>query len=296
VLQPTALSPAVEAAVREAIRFRTEFGLRADDAYVRHLANDPTAVVGFGIPMLPGELAELRARISTADGITEAVDAYAATVPDVFGGQYIDSTTGTVYALFTDDLAVHRAALGKVLHPSAPLELLPARYSERALKAVMELLAPNRAWFEGIGAPIAGASLETTANRVWLMVSGDPPRGFDQIYERLGVPQDMVRITVEDRSLEKLPRGALRGQIVNALGLKVRGVFDVRVIGDRGSYEPDGGVGISTESDGSFFIERLAEMGWTIEIIDFSTGRVIGSAHAVVVGGETANITVRVDP
>jgi hypothetical protein len=37
-------------------------------------------------------------------------------------------------------------------------------------------------------------------------------------------------------------------------------------------------------------------MGWTIEIIDFSTGTVIGSAHAAVVGGKTANITVRVDP
>jgi hypothetical protein len=159
----------------------------------------------------------------------------------------------------------------------------------------MEGLAPNGAWFEQIGAPVAGASLETSENRVWLMVSGNPPRGFDQIYERFGVPKDMLRITVEDRSLEMLPRGALRGQIVNALGLSVGGAFDVRAIGDRGSYEPDGGVGISTETDGSFFIERLAEMGWTIEIID-STGRVIGSAHAEVVGGETAHITVRVDP
>jgi hypothetical protein len=129
-LQPTALSPALEAAVRDAIRLRTEFGLRADEAYVRQLANDPTAVVSFGIPMLPGELAELQARIKTADGITDAVDAYAATVPDVFGGQYIDSTTGTVYALFTDDLAVHRAALAKLLHPSAPVVLLQARYSD----------------------------------------------------------------------------------------------------------------------------------------------------------------------
>jgi hypothetical protein len=271
------------------------FGLRADEGYVRELAIDPTAVNGFGIPMLAGELAGLQARVSTADGITDVVDTYAATVPDAFGGQYIDPATGTVYALFIDDLAVHRAALSKILRPFAPLVVAPARYSEQALNALMAALTPNQPWLKEIGAPLAGASLETSANRVWLMVSDHPSGGFAQIYDRLGVAQDMLRITVEDPSLAKLPRGALRGQLVNGLGLEISGEFDVRAIGDLGNYEPDGGVGISTNMNGSFFIERLAEMGWTIEIVEFSTGRVIGSAHVTVVGGRTATITIRVD-
>jgi hypothetical protein len=287
---------AAEAEIKDALRFRTEFGLRADDAFVRQLRNDPAAVIGYGIPMLPAELEDLQARADTADAITNVVDTYAATVPDAFGGQYIESTTGTVYALFLGDLAVHRAALSKLLRPSSPLELMPARYSERALNALMAAFLPNQAWLKEIGAPIAGASLETSQNRVWLMVSGDPPGGFEQIYERFRVATDMLRITVEDRSLAKLPRGALRGQLIDDLGLPVHGLFDVRALGDLGGYEPDAGTGISTNIEGTFFIERLAEMGWTIEIIDFSTGKIVGSAHAEVVGGETAHITITVDP
>jgi hypothetical protein len=48
--------------VKDAIRFRTEFGLRGDLAYVAQVARDPAATSDFGVPLLPAEVADLLRR------------------------------------------------------------------------------------------------------------------------------------------------------------------------------------------------------------------------------------------
>jgi hypothetical protein len=98
-------------------------------------------------------------------------------------------------------------------------------------------------------------------------------------------------------ALYLLPRGSLKGQLVDAAGQRFEpgDNWDVRAIGDIGQYEPDGGVGIATNPDGSFYIERLAEMGWPIEIVSRS-GEVVGTAHVEVQGGLQAFVEVAVAP
>jgi hypothetical protein len=70
--------------------------------------------------------------------------------------------------------------------------------------------------------------------------------------------------------------------------------LDIEAIGDVGAYEPDGGVGLATETDGTFSIERLAEMGWGIIIRDPATGSELGRIHIRVRGGETTTVQIQV--
>ena len=68
--------------------------------------------------------------------------------------------------------------------------------------------------------------------------------------------------------------------------------LDISAVGDIGNYEPDGGVGIGTELDGTFVIERLAEMGWTLTVRDPKTGATLGDVHVVVSGGHTTEARI----
>jgi hypothetical protein len=96
-------------------------------------------------------------------------------------------------------------------------------------------------------------------------------------------------------ALYLLPRGSLSGQLVDATGnpFAPGDNWDVKAIGDIERYEPDGGVGIATNPDGSFLIPALAEMGWSIEIVSRS-GKVVGSAHVEVQGGLRAFVEIEI--
>lgn len=83
--RPT-VDPILPADLAEAIRFRSEFGLRADEAYVRELFADPTAISDFGVPLLPAEATELRQRASAAADVAHIVRTYGEAVPDTYAG------------------------------------------------------------------------------------------------------------------------------------------------------------------------------------------------------------------
>ena len=90
-------------------------------------------------------------------------------------------------------------------------------------------------------------------------------------------------------ALHLLPRGSLKGQLVDAKGKR----FAPGDNWDVEQYEPDGGVGIATNPDGSFFIPALAEMGWSIQIVSRS-GDVVGSGHVAVQGGLQAFVEIEI--
>ena len=119
---PEASLPAsLDDETREAVRLRTEYGLRHDLAWVREVAADPTAVMDFGVPMLPVETASLFARNELADPVRRVLDGYGHT--DEFGGLYIDNAQGgVIVVLWTTDPAVHDAAIRPQLPPCHPLE------------------------------------------------------------------------------------------------------------------------------------------------------------------------------
>lgn len=106
--------------------------------------------------------------------------------------------------------------------------------------------------------------------------------------------------TVADQSLGPvppafLPRGSLRGQLVDASGeaFAPGDNWNIFATGDIDRYEPDGATGMSTNPDGSFLIDGMAEMGWAIEVMD-RTGAIVGSAHVDINGGETSYVEIEV--
>lgn len=290
---------ALESEIAGAIRFRSEFGLRSDEAFVRAVFANPAATRAvYNVPMLPAELEELQARVTRAGEIAEVVRTYGQSVPETFGGLYIDPETSTVYGLFVGPLIVPSAAIWRKLQPFAPLELRSVRYSQRQLDALMEAVATGDAWFESIGAPFRGASRETEGNRVLLILGGEPAGGINAVAGHFGVDAAMLRISVDTDQRPFLPRGSLKGQLVDSKGKPWAPGENliVSIIGDIGAYEPDDSMGIATTYEGSFEAVKLAQMGWTIKVYRHQTGQVVGTAHVQVVGGQTTYVDVEVGP
>lgn len=192
-------------------------------------------------------------------------------------------------------MATARAAIAAQISPVARFSALPARFTLEQLKATLAVAGSDetQAWLRSIGAPFRAGSVRIAENVVWLLLSG-VPGDVGAIARRLGVDEGMLRVTVEPDLLAKLPRGSLRGVVVDARGQALTGRnFEVVAVGDIAEYEPDGGTGISTDLDGAFEIDRLAAMGWTITIMDPLTGATVGSGRALVVGGQTSTVRIQ---
>lgn len=286
------------ALVSEAIRFRLEVGLRADEAFVRSVFVDPLASSeAYGTPMLPVEEAELDQRAIAAQEVAEVIQEVGSRNPATFGGTYIDGATGIVYGVFTADLAGPRAAVRTMVSPLARFEIVPGRNSLADLDRLMTALLREKEWLASIGAPFRGAGVWVEENRVELILGGIPAGGQNAVLDHFGVEPTALSITIDPDILPSLPRGRVEGRIVDASGQPVLGRnFDVVAVGDIGSYEPDGGVGIATDVDGTFVIERIAEMGWQITVRDPVNQAAIGTSHIMVHGGETTKVDVVVTP
>src|SRR4051812_40827488 len=74
-------APVSEADVAKAIQFRTRFGLKADEAFVRAVVADPGHVIAYDIPLLPDEQAGLDARPKTFEEISTVLQDYGAGHP-----------------------------------------------------------------------------------------------------------------------------------------------------------------------------------------------------------------------
>jgi hypothetical protein len=280
----------------DAIRFRVEFGLQADESFVRAVFDNPLAIVRYGVPLLPDEIAVLERRAVLAADVAAVVRTYGRSVPETYAGVFIDTATGHVYGLFVGDVGPPLAAIREQLSPLAPFDARSAVHSLRDLEAIAESASGNAPWLARIGAPLRGVAVSVEQNQVDLILGGVPSGGVAGIYERLGADASALAVTIDPDPLASLPRGSVRGVVIGRNRLPVTGRnLDVVAVGDFGHAEPDGGVGIATDLDGSFFIERLAEMGWTITIRDPVTAEELGHRHIEVVGGQTTRVTIVVD-
>ena len=284
------------AALAEAVRFRIEFGLQSDDAFVREVFANPQAnSVDFGVPLLPTEVAELHRRAAEAADVAAVVRAYGQANPETFAGDYIDPKTGTVYGLFVGDISTPRVAIEAQLSPAARFVAVPAKHTLRQLDALLAAASSDGNWFASVAAPLRAGSVKVEENVVWLFLGGIPTGGLDVLYVHFGADASILNVTVEPDTLAALPRGSVNGIVVDQGGGPVVGRnLEVIAIGDISGAEPDGGVGIGTNADGTFVIPKLAAMGWEITIRDPVTGVVLGEGHAVVTGGHTTNVQIKV--
>jgi hypothetical protein len=292
---PTPIPPEL---IAEAIKVRTEFGLRADEEWVLAVEANPAGSSNdFGVRLLPFERDELQARAKNSAELGPVVRGYGLQHVAEFGGVYVDPKTGVVVALFTTNVATHEAALRARLHPAARWNVRAVAFPEESLNALHERLDQDRAWFKEAGVHLGSSSIDIPENRVEVTYfSADPDAAVKLIADRYGAGEMLAAINDPEATF-LLPRGSLRGRVVDMRGRPVADVL-IEPRGDVRNAEPDGGVAIVTDADGFFLIPRLAEMGWEIRALKLVPGgdwRVVGTARAEVTEGTMASVVIEID-
>jgi hypothetical protein len=211
------LPPLLDDETREAVRLRTEYGLRHDLAWIRQVAADRTAVLDFGVPMLPAETASLFARSGRADPVREAVDKYGHV--DEFGGMYIDNAQGgVVVVLWTTDPKIHEAAIRRKLPPCNPVEFRQVRWSEQELRGLQNRISADMVWMTDIAAKATGVGADIAANVVNIDISSANPEAADLIVAHYAAPAGMLRVVTDGTGAHLLPSGTVVGRVLRADG------------------------------------------------------------------------------
>ena len=231
----------------EARRFREAFGLRADDAWILIVADDPSSqasIEQFGVRLLPSELSEMIERTRAYTDAGPLILNYAGTVPDDWYGLYIDQERGgIIVAQFFHDTERHRAALARLLPPSARWEVRQVDQRTLDMIAFVARVKAHRAWFATIDAelldvvtnPLYGGIVELTyhANR----------RDLDSIIlDHFGAPE-WLRVERAGRLRYTGPLGDLLIKAVAPGGKPVSDLFcEIGGSGDTGRTTDEHGI------------------------------------------------------
>lgn len=149
-----------EAELRRAIELRIDWGLRADEAWVRSVGEDPQAVTSkLGIPLTPDEASELEQIF--AEDPRSRLTAYGAREHEQFGGLWVNDPPWDVVMLFTADLDRHREAVA-ALAPDMRVDIRPARFSEVELRRLQHELVDELASIDGV--ELLSLALDTKNN------------------------------------------------------------------------------------------------------------------------------------
>ena len=120
-----------------ATKFRVEFGLDADPAYIVGVAVDPAASTTLGVPLLPSEVAELDSRNRITSRLGPLVELL--NNDPNYAGIYQDQQAGgEVVVAVTDDGDSTRAALASALPIGAVWRIAHVPHSAAALKSVRD--------------------------------------------------------------------------------------------------------------------------------------------------------------
>lgn len=160
--------------IADAIRTRTDLGLRADAGYVEAVHAAPDSVRhDFGILVTPEEAAELDRRSAAHDDLG-ALAAYGAEHLETFGGMYIDQAAGgDVVLLFTSDVERHAREATELAPAGVTVRVRRVDFTEAELNEVIEGLDP--ASMNEPGVEMVGIWVDVIRNVVTLEVKTDDP-------------------------------------------------------------------------------------------------------------------------
>ena len=283
-------SPPAEASlapeILEAIALRQELGLRSDAGWVQAVAANPAAVLDWGVPMMPFEVAQIESRPGGEDGTVGAVQAYLAAHPDIAGGLYIDQANGGIVTmLVTEDPEGHAAAVREEIGPDVPLAVRQVRWTEQVLTDVQQRLFDDRAFFDSLPARMTTTSTDIIANQVVLTISSAVPDAAQRIIAQFGAEEGQLRVESDGTGLLLLPAGRVEGRITAPPGVDVQSLspqYDADV-----DIGPRDAVGIGVRPDGTFTIENLPPTTYRIYVLEqlAAGNREVASAEVIVPPG-----------
>lgn len=297
---PSASSPLpslTAAEIAEAQRFRSDFGLRSDEAWIRLVASDPASAGGeaqWGVPLTPDEVRELEGRIRTTEAIKSVVVPYGEQHPEDWAGAWTDHDAGGRFiAQFSDDIEQHRRHLYGLVSPDANFEVRLVARSLDDLRAMARVLddPAQRQWFEGIPAALKGYGPLIAANRLGVTLSTVHPDAQALVAEHFGWG-DAVQVEADGTGALLLESGSLAIVVRDRQAKPVPGLVCRAVSDLPGAYEPP--LPIPTTDAGGRCTLDLPATGFWIEIAD-RDGRVVSLARASVSPGGASSITVTLE-
>ena len=250
----------------QAVALRREFGLRDDEAWVRAVAANPTAVMDFGVPLMPFERDEIMRRPSGEEGLTTALQDYLAKHADVSGGIYIDQAAGGIVTiLVTDDPGPHEVAIAELVGPDAAVAVRQVRWTEAELVDLQDRISADDAFLASLPARMKGSGVFIIDNVVELSISSAVPDAGERIAAHFGA-KGMLRVDSDGTGILLQPTGRILGRIVAPPGTDFTSLspqFEADVdIGGRDA------MGIPVQPDGTFVIERLPPATYTVTILE----------------------------
>jgi hypothetical protein len=283
-------APDIEAVIAESVAFRRQFGLRADEAWVRQVASDPNALWSYQVPLTAAEEADLDARAAATEQLAPILEDYGAQHRDEYAGLYIDQERGGVLVvLFTANLQAHGEAISRLVRPGIAIELREAPQSEADLDALMERVSGDEA-LPGIGVFVVTASADQAAGVVDIGVSTERGDVQGLITGRYG---PAVRVTVLDPTGAFLkPRGTIVGRLVDAGGRGIQGA-----VGSEPQFAdiPMDSIGPpETNPDGTFRLENQLPGRW--RLTGFAEGYAESSVEVDVPPGGLATVEIVLRP
>jgi hypothetical protein len=286
----------------DAIRFRTESGLRADLDFVRAVAANPAASTSeYSVPLLPAEIADLNARAANADAVQEVVKEYTDLHPSDFAGVYIDQKHGGAFTtLWTANLDEHAAAIRRRVRPGASVAFRLVQYTYRDLAALQDRIGNDWDWMRAVAIAPTGVGVDVVANRVELDVSSANPNAQALIFAHYAVPAAMLFVISDGTGAALIPRGDVQGQVLDSLGKEPGDAIANQVNLSWSSDGPGdcggGDVGYGITGSGSFTLPCQAG-GHTI-VVQISIDddwKTIGSGHVVAIAGTTVEVVIKLD-
>lgn len=280
--------------LEEARRFRTDFGLRSDDAWIRQVAADPTANrTAYGVPLTVGEIGELDRRNRTADQIRDWVIGYGEHHPDEWAGAFIDQHSGgALVAQFTGHLETHRLALFAHIWPKANLEVRQVRWPQSALEALRERVEGDEAWMAAVPADVRSLGIDIVGNRVVLEISSPIPTAAQLILEHFGGDAAPLSVASDGNGGLLIPPGILIVKVTDAAGAPRRGLACVAYPDAGGASNPRPDPVPTTDASGICRLSVRATGYWVVIEDPQQPQSALAFGRAVVGSGDPAEITI----
>ena len=282
-----------------AVALRLSYGLESDLEHVLRLAGDPAAVARgqpWGLPLAEYELAELERRAQTEPAVVGAANAFGERHPTDWAGVWIDQAAGgTVVAQFTARVAMHRAALLRLVNPMARIEVRQVRRTLAELDEIRDRIANDQAFFPSLGARYVGSGIDIASNVVRIDIETNVAGAEHLIRDHFKVGEALAVRIRPAPDVWTGPRGALVAIARTGDGFPVSDLQcmlipddptawggDLRVTGDsdRCRFEGVGATGVDV------VLQQHVAGGWVV----------VGRGRAVVLPDDVVEVTVAVSP
>ncbi len=279
------------------MEFRRKVGLRADEAWVRAVAENPASQVGtesYEIPLMPQEYEDLQSRLDRREDALSFGRSYAQTFPDGFAGVAIDPAAGDrLVLMYAKDVDVHQDRIDglfpNALRPevrtatSTLSELLTARSAIEEGTALDTALDPAITLYE--------VRIDILANRVVIDFGGPSPEAGEAAFRRFGSNRLIALRWFGPTEPVDRPVGGLLVTVVNAAGDAVAG-YPCRYMSLDSAVPADGGG--STSDRGQCRWLRVPAVVYRLVILepDEQVDRIVATETVEVVAGGIREVSI----